>query len=77
MELIEIKKLFGRRVRYLRKLRDLTQEELAELSDVSTEFISKIERGLGSPSFKKIIDLANSLEVETKDLFDFSDLKKL
>lgn len=69
-----LRSLFGRRVRSLRKVRDLTQEELAEHTNLSVEYISRIERGLASPSFDSIAALADSLRVEPLQLFDFSQL---
>lgn len=66
---------FGRRIRYLRRRRGLTQEQLAELSEVSPEYISKIERGAASPSFTVIALIARALRVQPVDLFDFSGLQ--
>ena len=40
----------GRRIQQSREQAGLTQEELAERIDRSTQFISTIERGLGPPS---------------------------
>jgi transcriptional regulator with XRE-family HTH domain len=69
-----LRKLFGRRVRVLRKLRGLTQGVLAEESGLSVEYISRIERGLTSPSFDTIGALCKTLRVEPYQLFDFSEL---
>ena len=66
-----IKLKFGSRVRYFRRLRDLTQEQLAEQCDCSTEYISRIERGLVSPSFETIEKICKSLQIVPKELFDF------
>lgn len=63
---------FGRRVRYLRRLRDLTQEQLAEYLHVSVNTISNIERGEQAPSFAMLEQIATVLEVAIGDLFDFS-----
>ena len=76
MDATTLKVLFGRRVRSLRKLRDLTQEELAEEALFSSEYVSKLERGLASPSFEAIARLADSLAVDPHDLFDFTELSK-
>lgn len=75
MDTATFKALFGRRVRSLRKLRDITQEELAEATLLSAEYVSKIERGLASPSFDVITRLAGALEVDPSKLFDFSGLR--
>ena len=74
MKADKLKKQFGRRVRVLCKLRDITQEQLAGAVNCSTEYISRIERGLVSPSFGMIAKLAKALDAEPKDFFDFSQL---
>lgn len=47
---VEEAQLFGRRLRELRKERDLTQEALAEAADLSGNYISDLELGLKVPS---------------------------
>lgn len=49
----------------------MTQEQLAEASNISVDFLSLIERGKSGPSFEVIERLAEALEVPVKDLFDF------
>ena len=74
MDADRLKSQFGRRIRSLRKLRDLTQEQLAEMAEMSPEYIGKIERGQSSPSFESIAYLAKALDVSPRILFDFSNL---
>lgn len=71
-----LRQLFGKRVRSLRRLRDLTQEALADSTGLSAEYISRIERGLTSPSFDSIATLAMGLSVEPQSLFDFDQLER-
>ena len=61
---------FGKRLSFLRKQTGLTQQELAESSEYSVEFISS-ERGLNGPTLKGIEKLANALSVHLKQLFEF------
>jgi transcriptional regulator with XRE-family HTH domain len=68
----ELRKHFGHRVRILRRMRDLTQTQLAELTTYSTEYISRLERGVGSPSFDTIAAIAAALHTEPLELFRFS-----
>ncbi len=52
----------GDRIREARKHKELTQERLAELLDISVESVSHIERGSRLPSmqvFIKIIEVLN------------------
>ena len=64
---------FGERIRELRALKGLTQEELAEAVGVSTDFISLIERGQRAPSFENLERLAEALGVKVAGLFDFQE----
>lgn len=70
----KLKTLFGKRIRSLRRIRDLTQEQLAEAVGCSAEYISRIERGMVSPSFETLSAIANALHVGVSALFDFSEL---
>lgn len=64
---------FGRRVRQLRRQKDMTQEELAEAINVSPEFISNLERGINAPSFDTLERLAEALDVAPVELFIFNE----
>lgn len=68
-----LKFLFGKRVRQLRRQKDLTQEELAELVGVSAEFISNLERGINAPSFDTLERIAEALDVAPVELFIFNE----
>lgn len=68
-----LKTQFGKRIRQLRMQKQLTQEQLAELADLSVDFISLIERGRNSPSFDNLEKLAKSLGVSIQELFQFDD----
>jgi len=65
-----LRKLFGQRLRYLRRQHNLTQEQLAELTGLSVDFISLVERGINAPSFEKIELLSQTLCVPVKAFFD-------
>lgn len=54
---------FGNNIKYYRKIRGLTQEELAIKMDVTTEFIKSIESKNKAPSLKNFINLCNILNV--------------
>ena len=66
-----LREKFGKRLRQIRRYKDITQEQLAEQVGVSVKFISNIERGEGAPSFETIEKLAEILQVEVMDFFDF------
>ena len=63
----------GLRIRHYRKLNKITQEELADKSEISLQFMGMIERGERSASIETLTKIANSLGVKLINLFDFDD----
>ena len=55
-------------IKYYRKSKSLTQAMLAEKVEVSTVYISYIERGSKVPSLKLLGKIANVLEVHPAEL---------
>ena len=55
-------------VRSKRKQVGLSQERLAEKADLSTVFISRIERGKESPSVDNLVRIAKALGSRVRDL---------
>ena len=60
---------FGQHIRYLRRLRSLTQEEVAHRAGVHVTYLSGIERGVRNPSLKNIRAIAEALGVPMGELF--------
>ena len=52
----------GQAIQRIRKERDMTQEQLAEITNVASNSISRIERGLLMPALPTLIDICNALE---------------
>ena len=50
----------------------MTQEQFAEVLDISVDFLSLIERGVGTPSFETLEKISRRLRVPVADLFTFS-----
>lgn len=63
------KDIFRYNLKYYRNQRNLTQDELSELSGISSDYLSEIERGKKTPSFKRLDLIANGLNVEVYKLF--------
>ena len=61
---------FGNRVRELRKLKNLSQEELAFRADVHRTYIGMIERAEKNITLLNIEKIANALKVSINDLFN-------
>ena len=59
---------FGLRVRAQRKLKKISQEKLAFLSNIDRSYMGRIERGEVNITIEKIYELAKSLDVSVKDL---------
>ena len=64
-------RLLGEHVRHFRKLRGISQEELALLADIDRTYISQIERGVGNPSILVLLRIGTVLKVSLAELFDF------
>lgn len=60
---------FGRRVKELRIERNLTQQQLADISGLHKNYIGMVERGERNPSLVNIDILAKSLGVGIAALF--------
>ena len=55
---------FGRNLRAYRIQRQLSQEDLAEVSGLHRTYISGLERGIRNPSITIVAQLADALEIE-------------
>lgn len=69
----ELRQQFGDKVAKLRREKGITQEQLAELIDKTTDYISLLERGKRSPSFEVILDLVDALECPIHHLMNFTN----
>ncbi len=70
-----LSKLLGLRIKELRKAKGLTQAQLAEYIGMETTNLCKLENGGQFPKEENIEKLANSLNVNVKDLFEFGHFK--
>ena len=64
-------KLLGKRIRQLRDRKNLTQEKLAEKCGLSLDYIGKIEVSINRPGLKTLLKIANALDINIKELFEF------
>ena len=72
---MNIKKLIGRRIKELRKSRHFSQEQLAEMLDISQNALSYIETGENFFSSDTLEKLINALEIEPQELMTFAHLQ--
>jgi transcriptional regulator with XRE-family HTH domain len=68
-------KLIGARIKELRRSRNLSQDQLSELIGIDPKHLSRIELGKSFSSLETLEGIARELQVELKDLFDFSHLE--
>lgn len=61
---------FGKRLKALRNERDLTQLELAEILDMSPNFIGMIERGVRNTTVENVFNIARALNIKPDALFE-------
>ena len=61
----------GEKVRTLRREKNLTQQELGDLSDLSYKYVGEIERAEKNPSIKVLARISNALNVDLIDLISF------
>ena len=66
------KMLLGARIKELRKRAGLSQDQLAEKVGIESKYLSRIEVGKRHPSLDALERIADSLQVEMKELFDYS-----
>ena len=73
--LLEEKKiLIGLNIGYYRRARHMTQIELAEALNISSNYLSQVERGCKSFSLDKLLELVAVLEIDEKEFLNFSKL---
>lgn len=70
---MDIKKLFGKKVKERRTFLRLTQEQLAEKTGMSPKSLSQIELGNNFVSAENLNAICEALQVFPKELFDFEE----
>lgn len=68
---IILRKRFGEKIRALRKLLDISQEELGFRTGLDRTYISGIERGERNPSLDNIGKIAEALKTPLQEIFSF------
>ncbi|MBI4691210.1 MAG: helix-turn-helix transcriptional regulator [Nitrospirae bacterium] len=56
-------KSFGRKIRDIRLMKNLTQEKVAETAGINPKYLGEIERGLKGPTALVVYKLSKALEV--------------
>ena len=58
-------KEFGKRLKEIRLIRGMTQEELAEMLNINKQHVSRMERGVTACSIDLLIELSCHLQIST------------
>lgn len=66
---MKLKTILGKNIKYHRYRKKLTQEQLAELLETSSNYVGRLERGQHSPSLEKIDKIAKALDIKAFELF--------
>ena len=74
--MIDVAKIFGKRLQQIRKMRGLTQAMFAELVGLEVSTISRIEKGSQYPKPENVNKFVEVLNVELKEFFTFTFVEK-
>lgn len=70
---MDIKILFGQKLKKLRTERGITQEKLAEMIGIEPGTIGMIEIGKRATSFKTLQKIVETLDINYSELFDIGE----
>ena len=65
---MDMRRLVGENVRRIRQDRGLTQEQFADLSEFSQQYLSGLERGRRNPTVVTRFELATALKAQPVEL---------
>ena len=66
----EVPKIVGEQIVVFRKLRGLTQTELAEMVGKDRQYLYKIEKGRVTPNIVTLSIIASALKITLSELFE-------
>ncbi|MDR1327205.1 MAG: helix-turn-helix domain-containing protein [Heliobacteriaceae bacterium] len=69
----EFLRILGLRIKYFRKLKKLTQLQVAEMVNTEEHCISVYEMGKRNMTMKTLHKLITAMDIDPAKLFDFSD----
>ena len=68
-----LEKMIGNKIRSLRTLKELSQENVAEMLGISITAYSKIERGETDVQLSRLSQIAKAFEVSIEEILNFGD----
>lgn len=67
-----MEKRFGKKLALVRKSKKISQIKLAEIVDMNFNYIGQIERGEANVTIHTMHIIADTPDIEMKELFDFT-----
>lgn len=67
---MSMKKLLGTKIRYLRKMKGISQEKFSEMINISPRQMVRIEMGQSFPSIENLEKIALVLDISIQSLFE-------
>ena len=61
----------GNKIRLERLKRDISQEQLAELANISIRTVSDIERGITDIRYTNLLQISEAFKLKISELLDF------
>lgn len=71
--LSKCQKKLGQHIKYLRKQKHWSQDDLSSNSGLTKAYLSTLERGIGKPGIESLLKLAISFDISLHELFLFPD----
>ena len=68
------KRTFGRHIRSLRRARGMTQDRLAEKSDVAVDTVRRLEAGSFSPSLDTLTKVGTGMNLRLSTMFESCEI---
>ncbi len=73
---MEIKQKVGLRIKELRALKEMSQEEVANTAEMERSFMTHIESGRRNISIETLQRILTALNISFKDFFDSKEFSK-
>ncbi len=68
--------MLGGKIKRFRDEKNISLDELANNANVDKNTISRIEKGLGSPSLDTIVNISHALKVSPEELLGYGELRE-
>lgn len=72
---MDIKQMIGARIAERRRLKGLTQVELADKMGIGPKYLSRIECGKENPTLNLLINLSEALKIDLGEIFKYPQLE--